>query len=685
MADTNDIRDSGDQLNNSFTELYNTLDAITDEISGITSDAQKNAQLVNQASSAYKNILKSTQKLKDDQDKINKLSNKDLRNLRAKVRSNISLIQRNADQIRQGGQLTARAKALLAAKQQQFDIEKQLTDQLETRIKTESSYESALGLTGATLENLNRIGIRAFGGFGLNLGAFSAGFDEAREAAEAAGTTISESLDPGKPASFTQKLKVMKAALPGIMKAFKEGLNDPAALLLGLVKLVGKAFNEVQEEVVTLGRLTGDASTAFATFNTRVATTVDVLKIANSLTKSIGLSANAAFSSQTLAAAAEYQNTLGLSAEEAGKLAFFTEATGRNLDNSLESAVSTVSAFNRTNRTAISQGVVLRDIATTSDGITASFVGQAGAIAEAAASARRLGLELNRLDAVASSLLEFETSIEKELEAEVLTGRQLNLERARELALSNDLAGVGREIFENSVSIAEFGSLNRIQQEAQAAALGLSRDELARIAYLRGIEVGLTSEQAALAADVSLNDMQRMTIQEQFNKALQKAVQLLAPIADLFTMLTSNSIVFYGTLAAIAAISFVKLLAGLVPLVTALGGAAVAAGILRTLLGGAVVVGLALGAGALIGSTVRSSQSKVTTVGDALVTPSGDIIKPHEQDYKIFTKDPSSLGRSDEGIIRELRELKEIMKQGGDVNLNGYKVGTAFRLAESRL
>lgn len=685
MADTNDIRDSGDQLNNSFTELYNTLDAITDEISGITSDAQKNAQLVNQASSAYKNILKSTRKLKDDQDKINKLSNKDLRNLRAKVRSNISLIQRNADQIRQGGQLTARAKALLAAKQHQFDIEKQLTDELETRIKTEASYESALGLTGATLENLNRIGIRAFGGFGLNLGAFSAGFDEAREAAEAAGTTISESLDPGRPASFTQKLKVMKAALPGIMKAFKEGLNDPAALLLGLVRLVGKAFNEVQEEVVTLGRLTGDASTAFATFNTRVATTVDVLKIANSLTKSIGLSANAAFSSQTLAAAAEYQNTLGLSAEEAGKLAFFTEATGRNLDSSLESAVSTVSAFNRTNRTAISQGVVLRDIAATSDGITASFVGQAGAIAEAAASARRLGLELNRLDAVASSLLEFETSIEKELEAEVLTGRQLNLERARELALSNDLAGVGREIFENSVSIAEFGSLNRIQQEAQAAALGLSRDELARIAYLRGIEVGLTSEQAALAADVSLGDMQRMTIQEQFNKALQKAVQLLAPIADLFTMLTSNSIVFYGTLTAIAAISFVKLLAGLVPLVTALGGAAVAAGILRTLLGGAVVVGLAIGAGALIGSTVRSSQSKVTTVGDALVTPSGDIIKPHEQDYKIFTKDPSSLGRSDEGIVRELRELKEIMKQGGDVKLNGYKVGTAFRLAESRL
>lgn len=685
MADIDDTRRAGDELNSSFSNLYNTLDAIADEIAGITSTNQKNAQLVNQASTAYRNILKETRKLKDDEKEINKLSKSQLKSLRAKVRSNIDLIERNAKQIKQTDKLSSRAKALLKAKEEQFNIEKELTEKIETRVKEEISYESALGLTGATLENLNRVGLRAFGGFGLNLGAFEAGFDDAREAIEKAATEIKNGLDPGKPATFSQKLKVLKAGLPGIGKAFKEGLNDPAALLLGLVKLVGKAFLEVQGEVVELGRLTGSTSTAFATFNTRVATTVDVLKIANELTKSLGLSANAAFSPRTLAAAAEFQNTLGLTAEQAGKLAFFSEASGKSIDTNLENAVKTVSTFNKVNRTAISQGIILRDIAATSDSITASFVGSAGAIAEAASSARRLGLELNQLDQIAGSLLEFQTSIEKELEAEVLTGRQLNLERARELALNNDLAGVGRELFSNSVSLYEYASLNRIQQEAQAAALGLTRDQLARVAYLRGIETGMTEKQAALAADVNLSDMQRMTIQEQFNKALQKTVQLLAPIADLFSFLTSNSLIFYGTLTAIAGISFLKILSGLVPLITALAGGAVAAGTMALIATGGLALIAIAGIGSLIAGQMKSAKTEVTSVGDAMITPRGDIIRPHQQDFTIYTKDPSSLGGNNEGVVKELRELISIVKEGSQVTLDGNKVGMALRLGQTRL
>lgn len=682
MVDTDDIGKAGDELDSSFSNLYKILDAIADEIQGITSTNEKNAQLVNQASTAYRNILKDTRKLKDDEKGINKLSKSELRSIRAKVRSNIELIESSAEQIKQTEGLSARAQALLKVKEEQLNIEKNLTKKIETRVKEEITYESALGLTGATLENLHRVGLRAFGGFGLNLGAFEAGFDDAREAIDKAAKAIKNALEPGKVASFRQKLEVLKAGLPGIRKAFKEGLNDPAALLLGLVRLVGKAFSEVQNEAVELGRLTGSTSKSFATFNTRVATTADVLKVANELTRSIGLSAEYAFSSRTLAAAAEFKNTLGLTAEQAGKLALFSEASGKSLDTNLENAVETVSTFNKVNKTAISQGVILRDIAATSDSITASFAGSAGAIAEAASSARRLGLELNQLDQIAGSLLQFQTSIEKELEAEVLTGRQLNLERARELALNNDLAGVGRELFNNSVSLHEYASLNRIQQEAQAAALGLTRDQLARVAYLRGIEMGMTEKQAALAADVNLGDMQRMTIQEQFNKALQKTIQFLAPIADIFSFLTGNSIIFYTTLTAIAGISFLKLLSGLVPLVTTLAGGAVASTTMATMLTFGSVIALIAGVGAMIASNMKTAKTEVTPVGDAMVTPEGEIIRPHQQDFTIFTKDPSSLGGDNEGVVKELRELKDLIKAGSQINIDGNKVAMAIRIGE---
>jgi hypothetical protein len=67
-------------------------------------------------------------------------------------------------------------------------------------------------------------------------------------------------------------------------------------------------------------------------------------------------------------------------------------------------------------------------------------------LAEAATQARALGLSLEQVDAIAGSILDFESSIEKELSFELLTGKQINLEKARELALNNDLVGLNRRI-----------------------------------------------------------------------------------------------------------------------------------------------------------------------------------------------------------------------------------------------
>ena len=86
---------------------------------------------------------------------------------------------------------------------------------------------------------------------------------------------------------------------------------------------------------------------------------------------------------------------------------------------------------------------------------------------------------LFRSSEISKGLLNFEDSISAELEAELLTGKDLNLEKARQYALEGDIEGVAKEITKNIGSAAEFSQMNVIQQEALAKAMGTSREELA--------------------------------------------------------------------------------------------------------------------------------------------------------------------------------------------------------------
>jgi hypothetical protein len=66
-------------------------------------------------------------------------------------------------------------------------------------------------------------------------------------------------------------------------------------------------------------------------------------------------------------------------------------------------------------------------------------------------------MELSKVEAIAGSILQFESSIENELSAELLIGKELNLERARFAALNNDVVTVATEIAAQAGTAAEFG------------------------------------------------------------------------------------------------------------------------------------------------------------------------------------------------------------------------------------
>ena len=387
-----------------------------------------------------------------------------------------------------------------------LDVQKSLLETDEDRVK---EIEKNIGLTGKLVSSLK--GIPGIGKF-LKTDEIEV---EMRKVAAAGG----------------DKFATMGKAASMIGTQLMEGLLDPATAVATIVK----GFLDVNKAAVEFGRLTGDVQGNFkgifdAGFNSRQASTVDVLKVMTDITKQIGTNANSIFSDDDLGRLAEAKNLLGISAEQATNLGIRSKISGQGIETYQKAIVTSVNSYNGLNGKAIAHGLVLQDVLSTSDEIALSLGGDAGKIANAAAAARGLGLGLDKVNQIADSMLNFEDSIGNELEAQLLTGKNINLSKAREYALNNDLAGLSAELAKNGASAAEFANMNRIEQTSLAKALGMSRDELAKTIMTQEASKNLTAQQRADAEGVTLAQLQQQDIQSQIQTSMDKLSQSFAPL-----------------------------------------------------------------------------------------------------------------------------------------------------------
>ena len=166
-------------------------------------------------------------------------------------------------------------------------------------------------------------------------------------------------------------------------------------------------------------------------------------------------------------------------ADQAKILAAQTNITGLSQKSALSIQASLASS-------AAMRGVlpedVFQDIANNTEQF-ATFAKDGGQnIGEAAIRARELGISLDTVFKVSDSILDFQSSIESELKASLLTGKMLNLNRARELAMMGDMAGLQEEIVRQVGTEEELQRMNAIQRKSLAGALGITVSELNRLA-----------------------------------------------------------------------------------------------------------------------------------------------------------------------------------------------------------
>jgi len=128
----------------------------------------------------------------------------------------------------------------------------------------------------------------------------------------------------------------------------------------------------------------------------------------------------------------------------------------------------------------IAKGRILNDMASNAEKFARFSMDGADGLAGAAVAANQMGLNLEKVLKVAGDLLDFESSITKEFEAQVLTGRALNLEAARQAALSGDNDSLMREIKSVAMGV-NLETMNVVQKDAIAGAIGLSVSDLMRV------------------------------------------------------------------------------------------------------------------------------------------------------------------------------------------------------------
>ena len=129
----------------------------------------------------------------------------------------------------------------------------------------------------------------------------------------------------------------------------------------------------------------------------------------------------------------------------------------------------------------VAPALVMKDLAQNAE-FFASFAKDGGQnLIAAGTAARKLGLDMSAVASVTESLLDFETSIEKSLEASLLLGRSINTDRARMLAIQGDQVGVMKEILKQVGGEVEFNRLNVLQRRALAESVGVNVEQLSRL------------------------------------------------------------------------------------------------------------------------------------------------------------------------------------------------------------
>ena len=345
--------------------------------------------------------------------------------------------------------------------------------QREKELKIAEKLKDTMGMTGKLGKLLGTI--PGLGGI-------------AGDAVSEVESEIQKSVEKG--GKIPSKMKAAGMIFTKMKDNVKKALTDPLTIAIALSTQLVKAFKAVDEQsgefaksqglsYATTVELRGEMSSIARSSKDILVTSKGLMESQARLSNLMG--SQVRFSDEMLEDFTQLDKRLKMSEKTQELIAFQSLKTGKSAKGLTAEINGQVLKQNEQRKISMSFKEVQDAIGESSKAIRLNFGGSVKELVNQVSAAKALGTNLAGVEDISSSLLDFESSIQAELEAELLLGKEINLEKARQAALQGDMATVADEVLKNTAIMNAFETKNVIAQEAAAKALGMSRDDLANM------------------------------------------------------------------------------------------------------------------------------------------------------------------------------------------------------------
>ena len=513
-----------DDANSKAGDLNATIKANLEEMGKIASAQKKYNSSLNRSSNL-------SQKLADDAMGIAELRGKEVNNLVKQAK--LELARRGAikaelvekrDLTRD---ITDEEEKLLRRMEGEYNVQEKLVEKSKERLKEEKKINKAMGLSGAAVKGMTNL----LGKIGIDSDHFAGMSEDMRESAKSG-----------------SKFKVALTGVAGLAAGIGAALSDPLVVIGLIIKAIkflisildhaNKVTAKVGESLGIAGKnakelkhqihAAGDAGGDMFYF------TDEMVDNYMELNKAAGM--NLKFNEKNAKMFQDMTHYMGLSVEQASGLFKISAETNVPFSNIYDNIVDTVNELDSATGFSSDMGSIIDGMVNASSSVRYNIKGGAEGLAKAAHTANRLGLSMDEIAAAAETHLDFESSIAKEIEAEMYLQKDLNLDKLRYAALTGDTVTAAAEeerlIKENMKSLKG----NVLAQQAFAAATGISRDRLNDVMSNQERISKLTPQQLKDEKDKAATMAEQGKTAQTFDRSMQSAVlQLkaaLLPIAE---------------------------------------------------------------------------------------------------------------------------------------------------------
>lgn len=555
--DLKEISDIVGALDEGFQSLTSRLTDLAEGLTDIVSDARAFSRIQKDTISTLNKLAKTNEKLIKNQIDLNngQLSSKKISEQINEITATREILSQRLNNL-----LDKQTQGLILTQSELDEIQKLQEGIAEITGEVADNYQRQLGFAkeiekkAGGFQKLAGV-VKSIPGLKGIAGPFQDAADAAAKAAASGKSTFQIfKAGAGGLASFL-KGPVWITALVTVAKFFIEAMFEADKRVTNIAKNFSISKDSARAQYEALQQTKG-------VLTTNLALTSNIVDAFNELSSISDFTYQASIGQ--LDTQIQLTKEIGIQAEEATQLQQLFMLNNNEADKGLDIVRDQIAAFANQNKIVADGRKVIADINKLSGLIKLNFRGNTGELVKTVLEAKKLGLTLDQITNTQSSLLDFESSISSQIEAELLTGRQINLERARLFALNNDIAGLTEEIAKQNITAASFSGMNAIQQESIAKTLGMSASTLGDTLYKQELinkaggqelknkrdyiallkkqgkdseaarlQQELTALEAGLIRGESLEDAQKsLDAQTKFTAALDQAKEIFTDLVD---------------------------------------------------------------------------------------------------------------------------------------------------------